>query len=168
MRVLSELHGAVSEGYVDEGFAAQLSDARALMALCLEFEDVVLGNKKVSTTSRDPRDIERRLVNAKIHVITELADTFAWLCSVLNKVWLIATTNDAWRPLEDDAVPQSQKVGIREAPSGKMMSAIEYAIIEEYYEDADDSNPPRCPTCKAETKCACVFAFGKEPGGTAT
>lgn len=182
VRVLSELRGAVKEGLVEEDFASRLSEGDALFTEYLKHEGATSEERAegISLRKRGPKaskeekallltsttrdNIERRLAVAKIHVITELADTFAWLCSVLNKVWLIAVQNNAWKvPEEYRNVPLSQKIGVMMA-SGVEISAIENAIMKEYDKEYDHDGRGLtpvwwCPSCRIEKRCSCTFSF---------
>lgn len=175
MRVLSELRGVVREGHVDGKFVERLSSGDSLSTAYLEHEgpaskerarisasggsEALKAEKARILKSHDRKLIERRLSDAKMHVITELADTFAWLCSVLNKIWMIAVQNGAWSVPGEGGLPQSETVGMIVGPTGDPISAIENAIVREYYRDGNTGNAPWCPACMTEKKCSCLFSF---------
>ena len=132
IRLLTELRSVVDKELVDPAFIQRISSIETLVDECNNYWEVVTGEEKVDITSCAEEDLRKRLTNAKIHVLTELADTFAWLCSILNKIERISESN------------------------GFSLPSISEAIEMEYF---DGTAVARCPTCKNPGECSCLFAF---------
>lgn len=80
-------------------------------------------------TSRDTNMIKWRMVDAKMALVIEIADTFSWFCAILNKL---------------DSILKG---------CGFPFSTLEEKLCEVYI---DDKGNARCPTCKKE-QCECIF-----------
>ena len=129
LRALAQLRDAPGKvDGVDGTFLGQLATFDGLVRL---FE--VYGDRHPPLNTKDPEDIKRRLVDAKMEMFTEFADTFSWLCSIVNKVMAIAKNcDDGACQFSQEPFPQwLQKVYL---PQGK----------------------PLCPTC-SKCPCECVF-----------
>jgi len=88
-----------------------------------------------AATIREPRMLKARVVEAKMGLVVEIADSFSWFCSVLNKL-------------------RSMSESIRNKPEDKiLLQSLEEKLNDEYI-NSDDK--PRCPTCK-KNPCECVF-----------
>lgn len=96
-----------------------------------EYKAVIKGIETVVpySTSKKIDDIKKRLFYAKLHLITEFADTFAWMCSLLNKIETVASNNNA------------------------TIKTIEDMIVHEYFPNGEKGV---CPYCK-ESPCECAF-----------
>jgi len=79
-------------------------------------------------TRDEPLIWKWRLVVAKTALVIEIADTFSWFCSVLNKIQQISNDNEMGLP------------------------PLEQRLTEEYFKDGS----PSCPTCR-NSKCLCLF-----------
>jgi len=114
-------------------FARDLTSVEGLMPLSWhdDYKAVVEGKEPLDPASTDILAIKKRLVYSKIHLVTEFADTFAWMCSLLKKIDIIAKTNGAQLPLMEQT-------------------------IEAEYQSNDGNRTWICPTCK-QAKCAGEF-----------
>jgi hypothetical protein len=84
--------------------------------------------RRVVFTRSDALTLKWRLADAKMALVIEIADTFSWFCSVLNKIQAISADNEMGLP------------------------SLEQRLVEEYFEDGK----ARCPTCR-QPKCTCLF-----------
>ncbi|MGB3088268.1 MAG: hypothetical protein WBC53_11215 [Phycisphaerae bacterium] len=129
LRALVQLKDAPDQlSGVDGTFLEQLATFEGLVGLYGTY-----GGHEPDLTKRDPENIRNRLVRAKIEMFIEFADTFSWLCSIVNKVMAIAKNcDDGACQFSQEPFPQwLQKVYL---PQGK----------------------PLCPTC-SKCPCECVF-----------
>lgn len=83
----------------------------------------------IDYVSREADMIKWRIAEAKMSLVIEIADTFSWFCSILNKLDSISDNCDLRLP------------------------TLEEKLNSEYL---DNSGQPKCPTCEKDT-CQCVF-----------
>jgi hypothetical protein len=129
LRALVQLKEAPGKlGGVDGTFLEQLATFEGLVGLYKTY-----GGQKPDLNKQDAETIRARLVHAKIEMFAEFADTFSWLCSILNKVMSIARNcDDANCRFAQDAFRRS---------------------LEEMYRP---DGTARCPACR-KAPCKCVF-----------
>jgi NTP pyrophosphatase (non-canonical NTP hydrolase) len=120
---LSSIHHQGIEG-IDRTFLRVLTTVENVVEKWEECKDC-----EITYVSEDPAVLRARLVSAKLHLIAETADTFSWLCSVLNKVTDIYKEN---------------RFGL---------VRVENMLQKEYL---DENGTPTCPTCGKQS-CKCVF-----------
>jgi hypothetical protein len=84
----------------------------------------------IDTTSADPAFLRARVVDTKMDIVIELADTFSWLCAVLLKVEGLLTESALW----------SEKYDIEH-------------YLESHY--GRNGKPLKCPACKRQL-CRCM------------
>ncbi len=96
-----------------------------------EFREETTSGKKpdIDYTSIDQKVIKWRIVDAKCNMVIEIADTFSWFCSLLNKL---------------DNITES---------SGFEALSLENQLNKVYFEGDVVAH---CPTCKSKS-CSCVF-----------
>ncbi len=92
------------------------------------------GEKKILIDSRDPEMLKLRIVDAKMELVSEIADSFSWFCAIQNKLAAISET-------------------ILENPATSYFPTIEGKLEKEYI---GKDGKPNCATCKKEV-CACAF-----------
>ena len=131
VRRLTELRGVVEKKLVEPGFVKDLSSIEKMVLLSCEngYREVIYEEASIDCASQDEADLRKRLLDSKIHLVSEFADTFAWLCSTLNKLAHIAKLN------------------------GMSLDTLDSAIKTEYYNGEPN---PTCPTCREES-CSCFF-----------
>ena len=113
---------------VDDAFLEELSTFEGVVDLYENYVD-----RTLEPTRRAGDAVRARLVHAKVDMFVEFADTFSWLCSILNKVGSIA------KNCEDANCRFTQE-------------AFRERLLQEYLPGGD----LRCPTCK-KCPCKCVF-----------
>jgi hypothetical protein len=143
IRGLAQLANIASEGIT--GIDVELLNRLGSTEGVVHEYDACESIGPIGYDSRDPHVLRARLVEAKIGMLVELADTFAWFCSILNKVGYIATNCSS-----------------SECPF--TANAFEARLAEEYLPEGK----PRCPTCH-DCPCKCVFfprlaGPGAQPG----
>lgn len=87
------------------------------------------GKPLIDPTSADPALIRARIVDSKMDIVIELADTFSWFCSILLKVEGLLKESELW----------SKKYDIEQ-------------YLESHY--GHFGKPLKCPACK-EQRCRC-------------
>lgn len=143
IRALGQLVGAVNkiEG-IHTKFIEQLTRYEGLLEQYETYHKEIPipkpndDNFKEFSTSKDPADIKSNIVHSKMDMIIEMADTFSWFCSIINKAKAIAQ-NTCDDPISLD---------------------LENKLNEIYL---DDKNIFRCPNCKMK-KCECAFLLPKD------
>lgn len=121
VRMLDQLK-SVSIG---NGFLKSISTIEGLVTEWNNHKKII---ESVNYTSKDEGMLRARIIDAKVHMVIEIADTFSWFCSILNKVKTIYEINKLeFKPFEE-------------------------RLDEEYIKDGT----PKCPTC-GNTECSCVF-----------
>ncbi len=63
--------------------------------------DATTGKPEVSITNPDPRYIRARIVDAKMDMVVELADTFSWFCAILLKHEETLKQSELWKANDD-------------------------------------------------------------------
>ena len=128
---LRKIHKYRKEDF-DPSFLNSLENIPGIVA---QYEKYI-GNKKpkdiIDYASSDIEMLKLRLVDAKMELIIEIADTISWFCAVLNKLTRISRS-------------------IWENPS-HIIPKLEVKLNEMYVKDGKT----QCPTCK-HAECACVF-----------
>jgi hypothetical protein len=126
VRMLSQLRRVVDEGIkgVDKGFFNKVSTVEGIVENYKRTKKV-----KINYTSKDPKMLQARIVDAKMRIVIEAADTFSWFCSILNKLQSISEENQI------------------------NLNSLEKTLEEEYF---DEKGNVRCPTCK-KNPCSCIF-----------
>lgn len=127
VRELSEIKNIVAkknEG-IDSDFLNGLSTVEGIVHNYTKYHQ-----SEIDYTSQEPKILKARIVNAKMSIVIEIADTFSWLCSILNKL---------------DSISQENRLGL---PS------LEDELNKEYFDKGKGNFI--CPTCK-QKNCSCVF-----------
>lgn len=124
VRMLDQLK-STSSRIVDKKFLKEVSTIEGIINKNSEHYEKV----SIDYSSKQAEKIRARIVDAKIHMVIEIADTFSWFCSILNKVKSISDVN------------------------GMKLPSFEERLKEEYIK-ADGSL--KCPTCN-NSRCSCVF-----------
>ena len=127
VRKLSQFKRIVNEKIegIDSAFLNELTKVKGIVENYNKYY-----KSEVDYTSKDPEILKGRIVDAKMSMVIEIADTFSWFCSILNKL---------------DSISKNCKFKLQ---------LLEEKLKEEYFED----NKPRCPTCK-QKPCSCIFFF---------
>ena len=130
LRALLQLKHAPEQNLtgVDGQFLAQLATSEGAVRLYGEY-----AKQKLEPDKHTPQAIRARLVHAKVAMFIELADTFSWFCSIINKVMAIA------KNCGDDKCQFIQQ-------------PFRQWLQQEYLLDAK----LLCPTCR-KCPCECVF-----------
>lgn len=85
--------------------------------------------EKIVYGSKEPAMLKARLSDAKVSMMIEIADTFSWFCSILNKLATISKNCDF------------------------KLDSLEVVLDSQYFNADGD---PWCPTCE-NSPCTCVF-----------
>jgi len=128
---------------IDLAFLNKLSTVENIVDNYYNYYDLI---QKINSTSREeraravlsrePRMLKARVVEAKMGLVVEIADSFSWFCSVLNKLYSISGS-------------------IRKKPEDKiLLKSLEEKLNDEYIDGS--TYKARCPTCK-KNPCECVF-----------
>jgi hypothetical protein len=96
------------------------------------------GKPVIDLKSRRWRSLKARIVDAKMDLVIELADTFSWFCSILIKLGYTI------KNLADNG----------DAEANIFNSNLEDRLVALY--DGKPSESLTCPECKAQT-CECAF-----------
>ena len=91
--------------------------------------------EKIKYASTDPSMLRARVVEAKMSLVVEIADSFSWFCAILNKLDLIS------------------KFIYDHPKKHKIIKPLEQVLTEVYL---DSNHNPICPTC-GSMPCKCVF-----------
>lgn len=128
VRKLGQLRSIVDKGIpgIDLSF---LNELRTAGRIVRQYKEYYQPERGIDYTSLDTDMLKWRIIDAKIVMIIEIADTFSWFCSIMNK-------------LDDIA-----------AHSGFTLPSLEEKLNQEYF---DDQGNARCPTC-GNKPCSCVF-----------
>ena len=134
VRKLSELKGICgkeSEG-IDVTFLNGLTTVERIVKSYKEYYRSDLKDRPDFVyTSKEPDILKWRIVDGKMRMVIEIADTFSWFCAIMNKL---------------DSISKASKFPLL---------LLEDQLRGEYF---DDHGNPRCPTCQAKP-CKCVFFF---------
>ena len=128
VRKLSQLRNIVckeNEG-IDLTF---LNKLRTVTEIVKKYVEYYQPDRKIYYTSQDSDMLKWRIIDAKITMVIEIADTFAWLCSIMNKL--------------DDIAKHSRF----------RLPSLEEKLNREYF---DNKGNARCPTCNHKP-CSCIF-----------
>ena len=133
IRSLSQLKGITkdSKAQVDTDFIRGLTTVDGILK---SYTNNI--KTPIKYASRSPVMLKSRVVDAKMGLIIELADTFSWFCAILNKLKMIA---DSIEDEEDE--PQVNIEPLEDILNGMYI---------------DPNGNPMCPTCKKRV-CKCVF-----------
>ena len=125
LRSLPEKHQEIGE---------KLAGTSTVAELVAEYDHVHEGIQAAENDSDDMDVLWARTVKGKMDMVIELADTFSWFCTLLNKVQAISVNCD-----ESNCRYRSE-------------TEFETLLRNEYVPDGE----PRCPTC-GSSPCVCVF-----------
>ncbi len=127
VRMLSQLRRIVAEGIggIDATFMSKLTTVGGIV----KKYETYYKSEPIDYTSRDPDILKWRIVDAKMRMVIEIADTFSWFCAIMNKL--------------DDILEASKFT----------LPSLEEKLNEEYF---DEKGNAKCPTCQ-EKRCKCVF-----------
>jgi len=133
IRQLSQLRSITEnkETGIDLEFLRRLTTVEGIVSAYKEHHGIV------NFTERDPRVLRARVVQAKMAMVIEIADTFSWFCGILNKVKSISKS-------------------IFNEPNPRIPS-LEKQLTDVYL---DSNQKGHCPTCK-QPVCACAFYNSK-------
>jgi hypothetical protein len=92
--------------------------------------------KKIKYASKKPEMLKARVVNAKMDLVAEIADSFSWFCAILNKLDRISKSIYD-KPEEHDTLKPLEKV-----------------LNDVYIDPA--TGKARCPSCQ-KNPCKCAF-----------
>lgn len=128
VRSLSQLRSIVDEGIegIDENFLNELITVEGIVK---NYAKHYIHPKEIDYASKNSEMLKGRIVDAKIRMVIEIADTFSWLCAIMNKLDEILDASEFSLP------------------------SLEEKLNEEYI---NDNGTARCPTCNANP-CSCVF-----------
>jgi len=126
VRNLSQLKNIVAEKIpgIDLALLHELSAVEGIVKNYVEYCGI-----EIDHNSKDPKMLKARIVDAKMSMVIEIADTFSWFCSVLNKLNSISEEN------------------------GMSLPSLEDGLNQEYF---DKDGNIVCPACKNKN-CSCVF-----------
>lgn len=130
IRFLGQLRNITNKNYlgIDKSFINELTKVDSIVEKYKEYEEYKQKTIKEIYTSEDPEILKWRIISAKMDLIIEIADTFSWFCSILNKLEFFSSKNNFHlQPLQEK-------------------------LEEEYI----DNNNPICPTCRTNP-CSCLF-----------
>jgi len=118
---------------IDLAFLRELSTVEGIVKNYPKHEKSL---KHINYDSRDPNMLKARLVGAKMGLVVEIADSFSWFCSILNKM---------------DSISKS----IHENPEKHqpIIRPLEQVLNEKYF---DSNGNARCPSCNSNP-CNCAF-----------
>jgi len=118
---------------IDLTFLRELSTVEGIVKNYTKHEESL---KHIDYSSRDPNMLKARLVGAKMGLVAEIADSFSWFCSILNKL---------------DSISKS----IHNNPERRepIIKPLEQVLNEVYF---DSKGNAKCPSCK-NNPCKCVF-----------
>ena len=127
VRKLSQLQNVLNEGIegIQADFFRELTTVEGIVEKYRSH--FIRGN--IDYTSRDLDVIKWRIVDAKMALVIEIADTFSWFCAIMNKL---------------DSVIKGW---------GLTFPTLEDQLCEAYI---DGEGNARCPTCKKK-QCECIF-----------
>ena len=133
IRKLSQLRNiADSDTEIDSAFLKGLSTVEGIVR---NFAKHRKKPEDMNWASVEPDMLRARLVDAKMGLVIEIADSLSWFCAILNKLNKISRTIS-----EHPAAPD-------------MLKPLEQVLIAEYFDAKGDA---RCPTCK-NNPCICSF-----------
>jgi len=126
VRMLSQLRKIVDAriGGIDIAFLNELITVEGIVENYRKYY-----KSEICYIKKEPDILKWRIVDAKMHMVIEIGDTFSWLCSILNKLRLISKDNEFDLP------------------------SLEKKLNEEYFDEAGNS---KCPTCEKKP-CLCIF-----------
>lgn len=132
IRKLSQLRGIANDPNtnIDMDFLKQLTTIEGIVRNYNSYYKYPIDN-----SSRDPEMIRSRLVEAKMEMVIEIADTFSWFCAIMNKL---------------KTIQQSMLDSPKE-----ILKPLESILIDLYL---DSDGNPICPTC-GKKPCNCVFFY---------
>jgi len=133
IRKLSQLRNIIDNTGtgIDKDFLKGLSTVENIVKNYDKYKELI---EEIDITSSEINMLKARVVEAKMGLVIEIADSFSWFCAVLNK--LDAILKSIWdKPEEHES-----------------LKPLEEVLNDEYI----DSEDPRCPTCKS-FPCKCVF-----------
>lgn len=127
VRSLSQFRGIVAEGIggIDATFLNELTTVGGIV----EKYKTYYKPGPINYTSRHPDTLKWRMVEAKMRMVIEIADTFSWFCAIMNKLDDILETSEFRLP------------------------SLEEKLNEEYI---DNQGHPKCAIC-GQRSCECVF-----------
>ena len=92
-------------------------------------------SEEIDLVSIEPDMLKARVVEAKMGLVIEIADSFSWFCAILNKLDKISRTIFEHLAARD------------------ILKPLEQVLITEYF---DAKGNARCPTCESDP-CKCSF-----------
>jgi hypothetical protein len=119
---------------IDSSFLEQLTTVGGIVD---NYANHSKKTKDIDYASRDTAMLKARLVEAKMGMIVEIADSFSWFCAILNKLGFIS------RSILDHPEEHPEFV----------LRPLEKVLIGLYF---DDTGKARCPNCKS-APCKCTF-----------
>ena len=108
-----------------------LASVEKLVQQATKYKTVLNDDSKLNFHDEGQKFLKERLYAAKVHVVTEVADAFSWLCAIISKVQCIA---------EENNIPKAED--------------FEAVLVKQLYQRR---KTPRCPRCGATGGCICVF-----------
>jgi len=134
VRQLSQLRKIDEDGStgIDSAFLKHLTTCEGIIE---NYEKYGKEPKDIDNASKEPDMLRARVVNAKMDLVGEVADSFSWFCSILNKL---------------DSMSKSI-YGDPEKHAG--LPTLEQVLTKEYL---DSNGKARCYSCK-KNPCECVF-----------
>lgn len=134
VRQLGQLRKIAEDGStgIDSAFLERLTTCEGIIE---NYEKYGKKPKDIDNASEEPGMLRARVVNAKMDLVGEVADSFSWFCSILNKL---------------DSISKSIYADPRKHAS---LPTLEQVLIKEYI---DSEGNAICPSCKHKP-CECVF-----------
>jgi NTP pyrophosphatase (non-canonical NTP hydrolase) len=116
---------------IDSTFVKQLSKVDSIVKNYIEYRTT----EEIDYAVKDPRMLKARVVDAKMGLVVEIADSFSWFCALLNK--LDSISRFIWDHPDKH----------------KPLKQVEHVLRNEYFSRTGNA---RCPSCKKKP-CRCVF-----------
>lgn len=145
IRSLGELKNVIYENVngLDTKYIKKLSTYKGILSEYDNVKKIPIPNSQEWIDyfkSKNPDDIKSRIVHAKMDIIIELADTFSWFCSIINKA--------------NEILKNVTKNGTTKEPKKLNLEGI---LNTKYYKEGKKS----CSSC-GEEKCVCSFFISNE------